>query len=100
MKQAIYTFAKWEVKEEHLQEVLKLLPELAEKSRAEQGNLFYNIHQSLSDTHTLLLSEAYADENALEEHRASEHFKNLVVKRIVPLLEKREVTLTHEIFPV
>ena len=97
-KQPVYTFAKWQVKEEHLQMVLDILPQLIEKSRNEEGNLFYRVHQSLSDTHTLLLFEGYKDETALDKHRGSEHFKNLVIKQIVPLLEKREIVIANELF--
>ena len=99
-QQPVYTFAKWQVQEEHLQEVLSILPQLVKSSTNEEGNLFYKIHQSLSDTHTLILFEGYKDEAALDEHRGSEHFKNLVIKQIVPMLEKREVVITNEILPV
>lgn len=94
----IYVFAKWQVKEEQLQMVLDVLPELVQKTREEEGNLFYKIHQSHSDAHTLVLYEGYQDENALDLHRSSVHFKELVIQRIVPLLEKREVELTAELF--
>jgi autoinducer 2-degrading protein len=96
-QKAIYTFAKWQVKEGALQSVLNLLPELVEKSANEEGNLFYKIHQSVADTHTLILWEAYKDEASLEAHKGSEHFKQVVIQRIVPLLEKREVAITHEL---
>ncbi|MFT3701149.1 MAG: putative quinol monooxygenase [Agriterribacter sp.] len=96
-KKAVHIFAKWQVKEGQLESVLSLLAALAEESRKEEGNLFYKIHQSLSDTHTLILSEAYADETALDVHRGSAHFKNFVLQQIVPLLEKREVEITNEV---
>lgn len=99
-QQPVYTFAKWQVQEEKLQEVLNILPPLVEESTKEEGNLFYRIHQSLSDTHTLILFEGYRDEAALDQHRASEHFKNLVINKIVPLLESREVVITNEILPI
>lgn len=97
-KQPVYTFAKWQVQEDHLQEVLTILPELIKESTNEEGNLFYKVHQSLSDTHTLLLFEGYKDEADLNKHRASEHFKNLVLKQIVPLLENREIVIANELF--
>lgn len=96
-KTAIYIFAKWQVKEGQLQPVLNLLPALVEKSAAEEGNLFYKVHQSLSDDHTLLLFEGYRDEASLEEHRGSAHFRDLVLQQIVPLLAHREVELTNEL---
>ncbi|WP_435357835.1 putative quinol monooxygenase [Emticicia sp. SJ17W-69] len=93
----IFVFAKWQVAENQLPNVFNLLSEVSEKSRAESGNLFYKIHQSQTDENTLILSEAYQDENALNEHRNSEHFQNIVVKQIVPLLANREVYLTNEV---
>ena len=94
----ITVFAKWQIKEEHFQTVLDLLPELVQKTQQEEGNLFYKIYQSQSNTHTIILYEGYVDENALDFHRSSEHFKNIALKQIIPLLEKREVELTTELF--
>ncbi|MBE9461972.1 putative quinol monooxygenase [Dyadobacter subterraneus] len=97
-KKAVYTFAKWQVQQGQLQSVLSLLPELIEKSTSEEGNLFYKIHQSLADPNILVLYEGYSDENALETHKSSAHFQQVVIKQIVPLLEKREVEIANEIF--
>ena len=96
-QQSIYTFATWQVKKEYLQNVLMLLPELVQRSMGEEGNLLYKIYQSHSDTNTLILVEGYKDEAALDKHRVSDHFKNLVINQIVPLLEKREILITHEL---
>ncbi len=93
----IYTFAKWRVKEGNLQIVLSLLAEVAAKSTSEAGNLFYKVHQSNSDQNTLILFEGYENESALNEHRNSEYFQTLVVGRIIPLLENREVILASEL---
>ena len=94
----IHVFAKWRVKQNQLDTVLNLLAEVAEKSSREEGNLFYKVHQSHSDTNTLILFEGYKDEAAVTTHRNSEHFQSLVIERIVPLLEDREVIVTTELF--
>ena len=91
--QPIFTFAKWRVKEGELAAVLSLLAELIAKSTAEEGNLLYQIHQSNSDETTLVLYEGYKDEAALAEHRKSEHFQTLVIGKIIPLLEEREIII-------
>lgn len=93
----IHVFATWRVKEGQLDTVLGLLKEVAEKSRAEEGNLFYKVHQSNTESNTLILFEGYKDETALEQHRNSEHFQTLVIGKIVPILENREVVLAKEI---
>jgi quinol monooxygenase YgiN len=96
-EQAITVFAKWRVKEGQLNAVLNLLAEVVQKSTAEEGNLLYNIHQSQSDVNTLILFERYKDEAALAAHRDSEHFQTVVVGKIVPLLEEREIILTSQL---
>jgi len=92
-KQSIHVFAKWRVKAGHLDTVLELLPEVVRESSAEAGNLFYLVHRDHSDTNALLLFEGYRDQAALDDHRNSPHFQSIVVARIVPLLERREVSL-------
>ena len=87
----VHVFAKWQVKQGQLETVLQILGEVVRKSEAEKGNLFYQVHQSNTDAHTILLFEGYTDEAALAAHRESTHFQDLVVGQIVPLLEAREV---------
>jgi quinol monooxygenase YgiN len=94
----LHVFAKWQVKEGRLDTVLNLLTEVVKKSKAEEGNLFYKVHQDNAAANTLLLFEGYKDEAALEAHRNSAHFQKIVVGEIVPLLEAREVMVTSQLF--
>jgi autoinducer 2-degrading protein len=89
----VYVFAKWQVKQGNLPMVLSLLEQVAQKSRREEGNLLYNIHQSTNDANTILLYEGYVDEAAAEKHRSADHFQEIVIKSIVPLLDNREVVM-------
>lgn len=93
-QQPIHVFAKWQVKYGEIDTALNLLTEVVSKSTAEEGNLFYKVHQSNTDANMLILFEGYKDEAALATHRNSEHFQTLVVGKIVPLLEAREVIVT------
>ncbi len=93
----VYTFAKWQVKEGRLDTVLHLLAEVAKQTILEKGNLFYKIHQSHSDANTLILFEGYTDQSAVEEHRNSAYFQNLVIGQIIPNLESREVILASQL---
>jgi autoinducer 2-degrading protein len=93
-EQPIHVFAKWQVKEGQLAAVLNLLAEVSQKSTAEEGNLFYKVHQSTGDPNIVILFEGYKNEAALDAHRNSEHFQTLVIGKIVPLLETREVIIT------
>jgi autoinducer 2-degrading protein len=93
----ITVFAKWQIKHGKLSTVLNLLSEMVTKSKAEEGNLFYQVHQSNTDANTIMLFEGYKNETALAAHRGSEHFQSLVMKEIVPMLENREVVLATEV---
>ncbi|UZR99665.1 putative quinol monooxygenase [Chondrinema litorale] len=90
----IHVFATWKVREGQLEEVLQALKEVQKESIKEKGNLFYKIHQSNSDENTLILFEGYTDESAISDHRNSSYFQELVLGKIVPLLEEREVIVT------
>ena len=83
--------------EGELNTVLNLVTEIVGKCRAEKGNLFYKVHQSSSDENTLIFFEKYKNEAAVEEHRNSDHYKILVLEKIVPLLDDRQVSLPTEL---
>jgi quinol monooxygenase YgiN len=93
----VHVFATWKVKEGQLDTVLNLLTEVAKKSVEEEGNLIYKVHQSNTEPNTLILFEGYKDEAAVAQHRNSEHFQTLVIGKIVPLLESREVVLATQL---
>ncbi|GAA4307997.1 putative quinol monooxygenase [Mucilaginibacter gynuensis] len=90
----IHVIAKWKVKPGELTNVLVWLPEVVKASKAEEGNLFYKIQQDNTDQNILLLFEGYRDEAAAAEHRNSEHFQAIVIGKIIPLLESREINVT------
>jgi len=90
----VYVFATWKVKEGQIDNVLNLLKPVRDESVKENGNLFYKIHQSNLDANTLVLFEGYTSEAAVAEHRNTSHFQELVLGKIVPLLENREIVLT------
>lgn len=96
-KQPIFIFAKWQVKASGINKVLELLPELVKKSTNEEGNLSYKIFRNGTDTNTLILMESYRDEASIALHKNSDHYQQIVVQHIVPLLENREVTLVSEL---
>lgn len=89
----VHVFATWKVKEGQIENVLQLLKTVHAESIKEKGNLFYTIHQSNSDANTIVLFEGYVDEAAVLEHRNSAHFQDLVLGKIVSLLDVREILL-------
>ena len=88
---------KWKIKETETSRILKLLPELAEKTKNEIGNIFYAIYQSENDPNEFILHERYTDERAAETHRNSEHYQKIVAREIIPNLEAREVMLVKKL---
>lgn len=93
----VYVFARWQVKDGALEQVLNLLATVTKASAAEEGNIFYKVHQSNTDAHTLLLSECYTDEVAVEAHRNTAHFQDIVIGQIIPMLDNREVILASQL---
>ncbi len=90
----IHVFATWKVKEGQVDNVLNLLKTVHDESIKEEDNLFYKIHQGNSDTNTIILFEGYTNEKAIEDHRNSAYFQEIVLGKIVPLLDNREIILT------
>ena len=71
---------------------LLLLQAAAAVRAAEPGNLIYTAHQDPKNPTQFFIYEQYADQTALEAHRNSPHYQDLVVKQIGPLLAERAVT--------
>jgi quinol monooxygenase YgiN len=63
---------------------------LTPKSRAEEGNLFYQAYQDPAEPSVFRLFEIYADEEAYAAHGASDHFAEYGHGQAIPVLAKRE----------
>ena len=57
---------------EHI--VAEALAHLAEPSRAEEGNLYFQVYQDPAERGTFRIFEIYTDQNAFRIHGESEHF--------------------------
>jgi len=85
--------ASWHVQPGQEETVRRLLLQAAAAVREhEPGNLLYLAHQDAADPAHFLVYEQYADQAALEAHRDSAHYQEVVVGKIVPLLAERQVT--------
>jgi len=71
--------------------VLALLRELAAAARTEPGNLAFDVCAFVWEPRRVVLLERYVSRAAFEDHRATPHFKRLVLDQIIPLLESRVV---------
>lgn len=59
---------------------LKLVEELGEASRAEDGNIEYVLHKKVDDPLTYCLIEKWKDQAAIDLHNGSSHFTTIVPK--------------------
>ena len=64
-----------------------LLAAMRQASRAEPGNLRYDLWRDRNNPERFVLDELYADEQALAAHRESAHFKTYLA-RIGQLAER------------
>lgn len=72
--------------------VLDALKEMAPRVAAEEsGCTKYFANRSSETDNLILLYEEYADMSAVEAHRETPHYKEIIQRRIVPKLDKREV---------
>jgi quinol monooxygenase YgiN/predicted GNAT family acetyltransferase len=74
-------------------EVASLLNQLGDATRAEPGSLSSAVYRQLNDERDLVLLERYASLDALNAHRATEHYQDLLLGQIVPRLDSREVEI-------
>lgn len=82
----IKVVAKSYVKNEKLSKALELTKEMVEKTVKEEGCIRYELFQDVKDPNVMIFIEEWENEEALNKHMVSEHFK-----RIIPQLnEQRE----------
>jgi quinol monooxygenase YgiN len=74
------------------EELRALLDAMVVASRAEPGNLQYDLWRDHADAGRFVLMELYTDDAAVAAHRASPHFKNYLAK-INDLAERTAITL-------
>lgn len=73
----IAVIATLRVKDGQAQEFERLFTELATQVQAnESGNTAYQLCRSRTEAHTYKVLEIYRDEQALEAHRSSDHFRS------------------------
>lgn len=75
---AIAIVAKIVVKPESYDAAIALFNELVPASRAEKGNIQYDLHQDTQDKNCFVVIENWASQAAIDEHNATPHFKKLV----------------------
>lgn len=89
----VTVIAQWQVKPGHVEEVLKLVEELRQLSLAEPGCVGYKAFHAVGAPDQVLLLERYRDMRSIDAHRATPHFRTLVLDRILPMLDARKVEI-------
>ncbi len=90
--------AKYFVKAGRGDEVEAALRRMAPLVKAgEPGCTVYHANRSAENRDLFLLYEHYTDQAALEAHRNTPHFKEIIEGTIVPLLDKRERELYQSV---
>lgn len=83
--------ARYFIKDGYRDQVLADLKEMKlEVEKAEPGCISYQVSEAIDHPNQFLLCEVYKDEEALEAHRVTPHFQDIIAGRIVPVLENRE----------
>jgi quinol monooxygenase YgiN len=71
--------------------VAELLTALAKASRQEPGCVSYIPHTVDGEPDTVVIYEKYADQKAVEAHRASQHFRDWVVGGLYQMMLDRQM---------
>ena len=72
----IVLFARLKVKKESIKQAKKAALAIIELSRAETGCINYDFHQAIDDDSIFVWHETWANQQAIEVHGESEHFKD------------------------
>lgn len=59
----------------------------------EPGCVAFEVYRSVDDGRRFLLLEKYVDRAAFDAHRATDHFTEVAIKQIRPLLDDRSVEI-------
>ncbi|GED54831.1 MULTISPECIES: putative quinol monooxygenase [Brevibacillus] len=76
----IIIHATMHVNPEKTETFLQEIQPLIEASRAEAGNISYNLYQSAEKENTFLMAEVWKSPDAVASHNQSDHFKAFTAK--------------------
>lgn len=74
-----------------------ILRELRDASRKEEGVIAFDVARSQDRPNVFALWEEYRDRAALDVHRATDHYKRLVLNGVRPLAQQRNAEI---VFPI
>ncbi len=75
---SIKIIAKMPVAEDKVEAFKAAAAELVQKSREEEGNIYYSLNVHKKDPCLLVFVECWKDKAAIEYHNATEHFTRIL----------------------
>lgn len=93
MPSPLYVVARFKAKAGQQDAVLQTLTDMVEPTRAEPGNIFYDLFQSATDPTTFFLFESWRSKAALDEHFAQPYFAAMDEKLSKQLYEHYTVDM-------
>lgn len=88
MRTILATYVAAEGNEEKLAEGLRAYVPMV---LTEPGCIAFDVYRGIENPRLFVLVEVYADQAAIDAHIAADHFDEVAVKQLRPLLESREV---------
>ena len=84
------------VKPEYTETLAAQFKALVKASRAEAGNISYDLHQEIGNPNRFVFVENWKSQAAIDEHNASEHFQGFV-KAIDGKTEAVDIVLMKDV---
>lgn len=92
----ICLLAEFVLKPGSLEELMPVLKDLVNGSRAEDGNISYDLAHDPKNPDRLIVIEKWISDKAIEEHNASPHFQNFL-KAVEGKTEKQAISTLRQI---
>ena len=93
----IVLVAHLKVKDDKIEETKKAALAIVADSRAEAGNINYDIHQAIDDPTVFIWHETWANKAAIDEHFETDFFKNFFAEVSDYAAQPSQITLTKKI---
>lgn len=94
----VKVIAKFFVKEDKVEEFLKLAGELVQESRKDKGCINYNMVQDLNNKQIFVMLEEWESSSALKTHMASAHLITTILKMTPLMYQENEITVCKLVF--
>ena len=93
----IVLVARLKVRDDAVEDAKRAALAIVADSRAEEGNINYDIHQAIDDPTVFIWHETWADKAAIDEHFEKPFFKDFFDKVEKFAAEEPQITLTKMI---